>query len=248
MNWKLKYHLVLLLALGVLSGANAQRTGLSASFGGATFAMDDMKYMQEYILDSYPLEGAVMSSFPPYFTSTFQVVHEFLTHLRGGAGYSYSSTGGRTDYSDYTGNVETNILAVSHRFGVSVNYSILGGDRLDLSVYGKLDANLSFVDITSNIYVLGFSNGIQNRYKSLSPSGSAGLELLYSFRDLAFGIDAGYLVDLPGDLRNRDTDSDFLDPNDRQRVLTSDWSGWRISIKGIVWLKSQSSASPNTDH
>lgn len=240
MNRILKYHLVLLLAMGLLAGANAQRTGLSASFGGATFAMDDMKYMQEYILDSYPLEGAVISSFPPYFTGSVQVVRQFFPHLRAGAGYSHTTTGGRTDYSDYTGNVETDILAVSHRFGVSVNYSILGGDRLDLSVYGKVDANLSFVDITSYIYVLGFTNGIQNKYKSLSPNGSAGLELLYNFRDLALGIDAGYLVDLPGDLSNRDSESDFLDPNDRQRVLTTDWTGWRIGIKGIVWLKSRS--------
>jgi hypothetical protein len=199
--------------------------------------MDDMKYLQEHILNSYPLEGAKISSFPPYFTSSVQVMHQFFTHLRAGAGYSYSSSGGRTDYSDYTGNVETDMLAASHRFGVSVNYSIIGGDRLDLSLYGKVDANLSFVDIISNIYVLGFSNGIQNKYKSLSPSGSAGLELLYNFKDLSLGFDAGYLVDLPGELSNRDSGTDLLDPNDHQRVLTTDWSGWRLGIKAIVWLK-----------
>ncbi|MEN8202924.1 MAG: hypothetical protein ABFS28_10035 [Bacteroidota bacterium] len=229
--------MVLILTAGLFAGVSAQKTGISASFGRATFAMDDMKYLQENILESYPLEGAVISSFPPYFTGTVRVVHQFFMHLRAGAGYTLTSTGGRTDYSDYSGNVETNMTAVSHRFGVSVNYSILGGDRLDLSLYGKLDANLSKLDISSTIRVLGHSNRVQNKYKSLSPSGSTGLELLYNFKDSALGIEAGYLVDLPGDLSNKETGNDLLDPNDRQRILTTDWTGWRIGIKGIVWIR-----------
>jgi len=237
MSRKLKYHLVLLLTFGLFAGISAQKTGISASIGGATFAMDDMKYLQENILGSYPLEGAVISSFPPYFTGSAHVIHQFLPHLRGGAGYSYSTTGGRTDYSDYSGNVETDMTAVSHRFGVSINYSILGGERLDLSLYGKLDANLSYFDISSTINVMGLTNGVQNKYSSISPSGSAGLELLYKLKESAIGIEAGYLVDLPGELSNRESGTDLQDPNDSQRILTTDWSGWRIGIKGIIWIR-----------
>jgi len=237
MSIKRKYHLACILALSLISAVSAQRTGLSVSFGGATYAMDDMKYLQEQILASYPLEGAVLSSFPPYFTGSAQVVHQFLTHLRGGAGYSYSTTGGRSDYSDYSGNVETDMLATSHRFGVSLYYSILAGERLDLSLYGTADAHLSYLDITSNIFVLGYTSGIQNTYQSMSPSVSAGLELLYNFKESALGMEAGYLVDIPGDLSNRESGTDLLDPNDPDRILATDWSGWRISIKGIVWIK-----------
>lgn len=237
MSSKFKYHLLALFLLGVSSGLSAQKTGLSASFGGATFAMDDMKYLQEHILSSYPVEGDIISSFPPFFTASAEVVHQFFTHLRAGAGYTYTSSGGRSDYSDYTGNVETNMTAISHRFGVSVNYSILAGERLDLSLYGELDANLSYLDISSTINVLGFTNGIQNKYTSISPTGSAGLELLYNFKDSALGIEAGYLVDLQGDLSNRESGTDLLDPNDRDRILSTDWSGWRVGIKGIVWIK-----------
>jgi hypothetical protein len=71
----------------------------------------------------------------------------------------------------------------------------------------------------------------------LSPSGSAGLELLYNFTDSAIGIEAGYLVDLPGNLSNTESGTDLLDPEDRNKILTMDWSGWRLGIKGIIWIK-----------
>jgi len=237
MSRKVIYLLVMLLTLGLSAGVSAQKTGISASFGGATFAMDEMKYLQENILESYPVEGAVISSFPPYFTGSAQVIHQFMTNLRAGAGYTYTSTGGRMDYTDYSGNIETNMIAISHRFGVSVNYSILGGERLDLSLFGKLDANITHLDISSTINALGLSNGLQNKYKSLSPNGSAGLELVYKLKDSAIGLEAGYLVDLAGDLSNRESGSDLLDPNDRQKTLTADWSGWRAGIKGIIWIR-----------
>jgi len=239
----LLYYLLVLFSLGGLTGVNAQssgsaqKTGISASFGGASFSMDDMKYLQESILGSYPLEGAIISSFPPYFSGSVQVVHQFLTHLRAGAGYTYTTTGGKTDYTDYSGSVETNMTAISHRLGVSVNYSIMGNDRLDLSLYGKVDANLSSIDISSSIEVLGLKNGIQNKYKSVSPNLSAGLELLYKFKESAVGIEAGYLVDTTGELSNKESGTDLLDPNNPQRILTSDWTGWRLGIKGIIWIK-----------
>lgn len=239
----LLYYLLILFSLGGLTGVNAQssgsaqKTGISASFGGASFSMDDMKYLQESILGSYPLEGAIISSFPPYFSGSVHVVHHFLTHLRAGAGYTYTTTGGKTDYTDYSGSVETNMTAISHRLGVSVNYSIMGNDRLDLSLYGKVDANLSSIDISSSIEVLGLKNGIQNKYKSVSPNLSAGLELLYKFKESAVGIEAGYLVDTTGELSNKESGTDLLDPNNPQRILTSDWTGWRLGIKGIIWIK-----------
>lgn len=237
------YHLIILFSLGSFTFVGAQnnvsahKTGISASFGAASFSMDDMKYLQENILESYPLEGAVISSFPPYFSGSAYVVHQFLTNLRAGAGYTYTTTGGRSDYTDYSGSVETNMTAISHRLGVSVNYSIIGNNRLDLSLYGKADANFTSIDISSTIYVAGYKNGVQNKYKSLSPNLSAGLELLYMLKDAAFGIEGGYLVDTTGDLSNKASETDLLDPNDRQRILTSDWTGWRLGIKGIIWIK-----------
>ena len=49
-------------------------------------------------------------------------------------------------------------------------------------------------------------------------------------------MDGGYLVDIPGEFTNRDGGNELTDPYDRQRVLTTDWTGWRVGLKALVWL------------
>ena len=231
-----RFGICCLVAACMATGALAQNTGISFSVGGAGFRMDDLKYLQENILNSYPVEGAITSSFPPYVSFSAGVQHKFFPTLRAGIGYTYTSTGGRANYSDYSGEIYTNMTAVSHRLGASAYYSIIGTDRLDLSLFGKLEANLTHLDVTSGIYVLGISNGISNQYRSVSPSGSAGLEFLYKFKEIYLGIEGGYLVDMPGNLTNRESGSELLDPLDPRRNLNADWTGWRVGIKGIIWI------------
>ncbi len=232
-----RYGMGIALLVSVFAGLSAQRTGVSVMLGGATVKMDDMKYLMDIILESYPVEGAIITSFPPYFSGSVNVFHQFYPHLRAGAGYTYTSTGARANYTDYSGSISTDMFIVSHRLGLSLNYSLIGTDRLDLSLYGRVDANYSSMDITSTVYVLDRTSIGKYPYSSISPNGSAGLEFLYKFKDSAIGIEGGYLVDLPGKLKDRETGNELLDSNDRQRVLTTDWSGWRIGIKGIIWIK-----------
>ena len=59
---------------------------------------------------------------------------------------------------------------------------------------------------------------------------------MYEFRDFSFGIDAGYLVDLTGDLKNTDDGEALLHPLDREQVLTTDWTGWQVKVKVLFWL------------
>ena len=229
--------MVIAVLLTLLSpGALAQGIGFSASVGMASQRMDDLKYLQQYILDTYPVEGRITSSFPPFTNVSFNLVKEWYDYIHIGGGYSYSTTGGRSSYSDKTGSISTEISATSHRLGVYLSYTILGGERLDLSLCGRLDFNLSSVNIESAINVLGYLNRIHNQYRSISPSGTAGLELMYNFSGFSLGLEAGYLVDLAGDLTNTESKDELSDPNDRNRILTTDWTGWHAGIKIQIWL------------
>ena len=218
------------------AGALAQRIGVSASVGMASQRMDDLKYLQQYILGTYPVEGKITSSFPPFTNISMNVVVERYEHLHIGGGYTFSTTGGKSSYADYTGNISTEISATSHRLGAFLSYSILGGERLNLSLYGRVDANLSIVDIESAINILGRTNAIFNQYNSISPSASPGLELMFKFEGFSLGLDAGYLVDLSGNLKHKESGDDLTDPNDRDRILTTNWTGWHVGIKTQIWL------------
>lgn len=217
-------------------GTFAQGFGFSASVGMASQNMDDLKYLQEYILSSYPVEGKITSSFPPFTRVSLNLVKEWYEHIHIGGGYSFSTTGGKSSYSDYTGTIATEISATSHRVGAFLSYTLLGGERLNLALYGRIDANFSTVGIESLINILGRTNNIINQYRSISPSATAGLELMYKFSGFSLGLDAGYLVDLHGDLKNTGSDDYLSDPNDGSRTLTSDWTGWHAGFKTLIWL------------
>jgi hypothetical protein len=227
---------ILIMALSCSALATAQNLGLGAGLGLSTSRMNDLKYIQEYILGTYPVEGKIISSFPAYTTGSVRIVRQVHPMVRIGAGYAFTATGGRSNYSDYTGSINTDILANSHRLGAFVSYAVFSGDRYDLSIFGQLDANFTRIDITTSLYVLGISDGRTSKYNSFSPNGTAGLEFLFHFKDFSLGADGGYLVDLPGDLTDRENGDEMNDPRDPQRILTSEWTGWRLQVKVLIWF------------
>jgi hypothetical protein len=113
----------------------------------------------------------------------------------------------------------------------------MGGDHLELSLCGRVDANLTSLSIESYYTILNYSNGITNDYRSLSPSGSVGAELMYKIRNISLGMEAGYLVDLTGNLKDTNGGDALLDPYDSERNLTSDWTGWLVQLSALVWFK-----------
>jgi hypothetical protein len=224
------------LFLTLVSWALPQDKAIYASYGIATFHMDDMKYYQELLMETFPVEGKIISSFPAYSYSTVGFFKQVSPVLRLGAGYGYASTGSRANYTDYSGTLSSEIAATSHRIGLTVAYRLAGGDPLELLLSGRVDANFSRVEALTSIYVLGFSDGFFSNYRAVNPSATGGLELLYHTGTLSFGVEAGYRYDVPGKLGEADSRSKLQDPNDRQRILTTDWSGIRAGIKALIWL------------
>ena len=214
-----------------------QKAGLKFSFGVASYRMDDMKELQKYILSTYPVEGKITSSFPPFSTFSLTVVRELYEQIRIGGGYGFSTTGGKSSYADYTGNIFTTMDATSHRFEGYISYVITAGDRLELLLCGRAGANLTYMNIESYYNVLYYSNGIFNRYRSLSPNGSVSTELNVNFSGFSIGLEAGYQVDLTGNLKDADSGDALLDPYDREKTLTSDWTGWRVLLSASIWFR-----------
>jgi hypothetical protein len=213
----------------------AQDLGIYASIGVATMRMDDMKYLLESIIETYPVEAKVISSFPPYTASSFGFMKRIYPHLKLGAGYGFTTTGAKANYSDYSGSLTTEITAVSHRLGGLASYTPFNGERFEFSLLGRLDLNVTRMDVSTLLIASGFSNGGESNYTAFSPQVSGYAEILYNTGKFSFGLEGGYLVDLPGKLKEKGGSS-LSDPNDPREDLTSDWTGWRAGIKGILWL------------
>ena len=236
MRRRIIFLIALVMILVSSPHALAQSYGITLGLGVASVRMDDMKYLQEHILSTYPVEGKITSSFPPYTSVSLGVFKQLYDHIRIGGAYSYSNTGGKSSYADYSGDISTEFTAMSHRLGAYLAYLVLGGDRLGLSLNGRVDANFTSMTIQSVYSIYGYTNGLSNKYRSISPSGSLGTELMYKLKNYSLGMEAGYLVDLTGDLKNSESGNPLLDPNDLERTLNSDWTGWYVQIKGLIWL------------
>jgi hypothetical protein len=234
----MRIRLILLVLITILAapGASCQKSAFWTGFGLQASRMDDLKYYQELILENYRVEGKVISSFPSYITGSFGYLRQLYPTIRIGGGYSYSATGAKLNYSDYTGYLTTEMTATSHRLGGFASYSVFGGKRIELSINGRLEIKYTSLDLMSSIYALGYSDYGSSTYTSVSPGGSAGIELLIHLGKYSFGAEAGYEVDVPGKLSNKETKNDLLDPFDQDRVLTSDWTGWYAQIKFLFWL------------
>ena len=213
-----------------------QDWGITFSGGIASSRMGNMKYLQEHILSTYPVEGKITSSFPPFTSASFTVFKQLYDHIRVGGRYNYSTTGAKSSYADYSGNIYTEFNAVSHRLGAYLSYLVSGGDRLELSLNGSLDANYTSMTIQSYYTIFNYSDGLSNKYRSISPSIAVGGELMYKLKKLSLGMEAGYLIDLKGNLKDTSDGDPLLDPNDLDRVLSSDWTGWYVQFKTLIWL------------
>lgn len=216
--------------------AKGQEWGFEAGAGLSSSRMDDLKYMHEYVLDQYPIPGEMIAAFPPYAIFSVGFRRELYPSLTVGAGYQFASTGSRSDYTDHSGSMSTNITTSCHRLGAYVLYGLVDTDWMSLSAFGRADFNYTLADISSTILVLGYSDGAFYQYRSMSPAVSAGAEYLVHLDIFSVGVEAAYLIDIRGELTERESGNAMTDPLDRDRVLNSDWTGWRAMLKVLIWL------------
>jgi hypothetical protein len=226
-----------MVMLCLFGGIRAQELGLSAGIGLSNQRMEDLKELQLYNMSQEFVEMEVLSSYPDYTLTSVSLYYQLYDDIRIGGGYVYSSTGARSNYTDYSGEVNLNILANSHRIGAFLAYQLVGGNWYDLSVYGRADGHISRVERTRSIYVLGVGSRSTERFTGMKAAFTAGSEFLFHFREISFGLDGGYMLDLPAPLTSSDTNSELKIPsNGTSKVVTTDWTGWRAQAKVIVWF------------
>jgi hypothetical protein len=240
--------IVITVTLSVSMNVHAQNFGLAVRGGVGTYKMSDLKYYQEYLLAGFPVEGKMISLFPPYLSGGVGFFRTMTNDLRIGIDYNFSSTGAKAYYSDYSGERSTTIIVKANHIGASVYYRLLGGSKFELLATGSLSAIISNLELSETLgansrYFGSFLDGYTSSYKSVSPSVSAGLEALFHADKYSFGVDAGYCHDFTNDLIYADDSKYYLtDPNDPERILTADWSGFRAHIKILFWFN-----RPNRD-
>lgn len=236
-------HIIFLLLLeltgGILFGQNI---GLYFGVGGGTYRMDDLKYYQHYLLSSFPIEGKMISLFPPYVTGSAGIERAANDFMRFGIDYSFMSSGAKSHYSDYSGYRESNQVIKTHQFSAYFNYKITGGEMMELLTFTSISASYTILTISESIYATStyygsYYDAYYADFTTFSPQLAAGLTGIIKFTHFDVGLDALYQLDIVNDLVSKENSKITLkDPEDPDRNLSADWSGFRLRLKMIIWL------------
>ena len=231
---------MILLTASMVCSSHGQGFGVYVGGGGGTYRMDDLKYYQEYLLDNFPVEGKMISLYPPYLNTSVGFFKEMTDFIRLGIEYTFASTGARASYSDFSGYRLADQIFKSHLIGFNVKYLLSGGDRFELLGSGTLSASYNLLEISESIltntsFFGTYYDAYSINYRSFSPQISAGLQGLVHFGKYAVGLDAGYCLDIGGELRERDDpDYKLTDPANSVKAIYSDWSGFRVGLKLLI--------------
>src|SRR5438034_902469 len=88
--------------------------------GIGTYSMGDMKHLQQEFASEFPVQPKITSSFPAYWMYEIGATVKLDSTISIGGNISYYSTGGRIDYSDYSGGLRLDQIATSFSIGVPV--------------------------------------------------------------------------------------------------------------------------------
>jgi hypothetical protein len=238
----MKQSLILITLLFILASNIFSQTGSELFIEGNLnfFNMNDLKDFQTEILSALTSQGVpakITNSYPAYFgikTGFLISLSSLHEHgVRFGGFVKYMSTGGRVDYSDYSGEIKEDQVASSFSIGAIISIPVK-----DFK-YVSLRADLQGMVIGSGFkYKHLFKIGDQQNKEEVDfSSTSAGIEpVLICFTRLGnfrVGLSLSYLITFPPELEADNYDNAYLQNKNGKR-LTIDWGGFKFGIMSAV--------------
>jgi hypothetical protein len=175
----------------------------------------------------------VTEDFPAYFGYTGQIHFVPNQRMRWGIRYQYTSTGGRSDYGDYSGRMTQDMLLHASSVGISVQYPLTkpGGNW---TLYGSLSAGLVFTQLETRYRytLLNTEFYTSSNYKSLNYFGNPALQLERRMVDwISLYVSTGYEFQIHGALTAEDGAPELSYGSDK---VTAQWDGFRLAAGVIV--------------
>ncbi len=141
------------------------------------------------------------------------------------------------NYHDYSGyiNLDQNVTAM--QLGASFSYRILYLNYFEIKAFG--DASLSYIKDEVDRYIItNYYYAVANRIKlrTVSPTLEAGMELMYNFTRMSFGVEGGYQVNFLSKLKMKSDESYENEALYPDGDLNADISGIRVGVKFILWF------------
>jgi hypothetical protein len=226
------HRIIVFLGLTLLCfKAYNQVMSISAGTGVGTSQMEDLKTFQDDLLSDMPVLGKIVDNFPAFPLYDVKIVF-FTKYLEIGNGYTFTSTGSKIHYSDYSGEISIIQIVNSHQPSLLL-YPVLhrSGNSKILGVL-KGAAVFNNYSLKQEIKVYDQEASDQLELKSSGLAFSLGLSYCYRMHQFEIRSEIEYLIDTKAPLHlTNDKDAQLVIYD---KPVKTDWSGLRIGIS-IGW-------------
>lgn len=221
----------LILVLSISLHATGQGR-LAFSIGYASYNQADLKEFQEDLLTEYPVDAKITESFPPYwhYDGSFDYLlnNEFIVGLVA----TYGSSGGRTHYEDYSGEIRNDMLLNYVSIGAVLGI-VLNPEESQWQLSLELTPAISFSKMKLKFYNrVGTEQDFRNySFKSTNWTLQPSLHLTRKLKNFGLNLQAGYCGTIvKGDVFLDGGYGAYLVNDSSGEKIHIDWSGFRIAL------------------
>ncbi len=209
--------LVIILFLYYPIQAYTQGEAFEYFLGYGTYQLDDIKSLQNSMLNNYGLKET--DCFPGYITHTVSLGYDTKRH-HFGSNFSYFTTGGRLHRADYSGSYTVDMIVNGYRLGAFYRY--YNNTALSpLSVYLQVNPGVLFSNLEIKEQVNIYSESAQEttELKGVGIYFEPTIGVKYRFTNwVQVILGGGYEVDFLGTMKI----------SGQETQIESKWSGLRL--------------------
>ena len=204
----------------------AQSWSLDYSLGYGTYQLDEVKAMQDMVLESNRYGLKETDYFSGHITHTLALGYATEYH-HFGSNISYLTTGGRLHRSDYSGSYTIDMIMNGYRLGVFYrNYLNTGFSPLHIYLQISPGVLFSNLRMEEKAYIYHESAKESNTLKSIGIYIEPTIGVTYRLTDwLRFSLGGGYEMDFSGTLKS----------SGQKTQIKAHWNGLRL-YGGLIFI------------
>ncbi len=206
-----------------------QGNSIMAKVGYGSFAMKDMKKLQDSFMEEAIIPYKVTASFPSFLTFELQYVTELNDDFAIGGQLGYKSTGGRMHYGDYSGESYVNQELGAFSIGFHMSSYLQKEEKYAIPIFLNVDAVFTNLMIESGLRIGDQQESEQVKFKSLGILFEPGVGYRKYFSWFVLGFDLGYEINFNDKLYFTEDDEAYL-VDDQDNPLKAQWSGLRMKL------------------
>ena len=220
----------LFVCLMTTNCAHAQ-TSLYTKVGVGTYQMKQLERFQSELIQELPIPAKVVNDFPATLTYELGLTHQFSENMASGGFIGYYSTGGRSHYADYSGQLRFDHLLQAYNAGMLFTVDLSDGEdtkRIAPWFFVKLSAIYTLYDLVQYLEIGQENSSEEFYFKSLNVGLQPGFSFQIPLRYFSICPEISYDLQLPGKLFF--DDRAFL-LNEQGEEVKANWSGFRVGVR-----------------